>query len=122
MRPLLAIGRGLTARGHQITVLTGTALRDTVRNAGLAFAPLAGAADYDTAKLGTSPAGSGPGDIDHDWAYGFARPMPEEHRALQRLLGADPDQYLIANVLFLGAWPARLGAPGRRPKRWVTVN
>jgi hypothetical protein len=122
MRPLLAIGRALTRRGHEITVLTGAALRDAVREFGLAFEPLAGEADYDTSKLGTNPAGGGPGDIDHDWEHAFARPMPEEHRALQRLLEADPDRYLIANVLFLGAWPARLGAPGRRPKRWVTVN
>lgn len=122
LRPLLAIGRALAARGHEITVLTGTALRDTVRKAGLDFAPLAGDADYDTAGLGSGPEGSGPGHIDYDWNHGFARPMPEEHRALQRLLEADPEQYLIANVLFLGAWPARLGAPGRRPKRWIAVS
>jgi hypothetical protein len=79
-------------------VLTGTALRDAVGRAGLAFAPLA------------------------DTAQDFARPMPAEHRALQGLLEADPDQYLIANVLFLGAWPTRLGAPGRRPRRWIAVS
>jgi UDP:flavonoid glycosyltransferase YjiC (YdhE family) len=126
LRPLLAIGRALATRGHKITVLTGTALRDTVRKAGLAFAPLAGAADFDTAELGRRPEGSlpapGPGHVDYDWNHAFAQPMPEEHRALQRLLEADPDQYLIANVLFLGAWPARLGAPGRRPKRWISVS
>jgi len=122
MRPLLAIGRALTLRGHEITVLTGTALRDAVREAGLAFESLAGDADYDTSQLGRNPAAGRAGDIDHDWEHGFARPMPEEYRALQRLLAADPDRYLIANVLFLGAWPARLGAPGRRPKRWITVN
>jgi len=115
LRPLLAIGRALAARGHEITVLTGTALRETVREAGLAFEPLAGAADYDTAQLGS-------GLIDDDWEHGFARPMPDEHHALQRLLDADPDQHLIAHVLFLGAWPTRLGAPGHRPRRWVTVS
>jgi len=103
LRPLLAIGLALAARGHEITVLTGAALRDTVRKAGLAFESLAGDADY-------------------DGNHGFARPMPAEYRTLQRLLDADPDQYLIANVLFLGAWPARLGAPGRRPKRWIAVS
>jgi UDP:flavonoid glycosyltransferase YjiC (YdhE family) len=122
LRPLLAIGRALAARGHEITVLTGTALRDTVRKAGLAFEPLAGEADYDTAELGTGSESSGPGHIDYDWNHGFARPMPEEHRALQRLLEADPERYLLANVLFLGAWPARLGAPGRRPKRWIAIS
>lgn len=122
LRPLLAIGRALAGRGHEVTVLTGTALRDTVRKAGLAFEPLAGAADYDTAELGTGSESDGPGHIDYDWHHGFARPMPEEHRALQRLLEVDPDQYLIANVLFLGAWPGRLGAPGRRPKRWIAVS
>jgi UDP:flavonoid glycosyltransferase YjiC (YdhE family) len=124
LRPLLAIGRALTARGHQITVLTGAALEDTVRKAGLTFAAMTGDADYDTAELGSRPASraAGPGHIDHDWEHAFARPMPEEHRALQGLLEADPDQHLIANVLFLGAWPTRLGAPGRRPRRWIAVS
>lgn len=122
LRPLLAIGRALAARGHDITVLTGSALRDTVREAGLGFEPLAGAADPDPALFGRPLPGGGPGHPDHDGEHGFGRPMPEEHRALQRLLDRDPDQYLIANVLFLGAWPSRLGAPGRRPKRWVTVS
>lgn len=48
--------------------------------------------------------------------------MPDEHAALQELLDKDPDQYLIANALFLGAWPTRLGARGLRPRRWVAVS
>jgi UDP:flavonoid glycosyltransferase YjiC (YdhE family) len=48
--------------------------------------------------------------------------MPDGHAALQELLDEDPGQYLISNALFLGALPARLGAAGRRPLRWVAVS
>jgi UDP:flavonoid glycosyltransferase YjiC (YdhE family) len=52
----------------------------------------------------------------------FANPMPDEHRALQGLLEQDPDQYLICNLLFLGAVPVKLGVPGRGPLRWIAVS
>jgi hypothetical protein len=48
--------------------------------------------------------------------------MPDEHAALQDLLSEDPNQYLVANALFLGALPVYRGAPGLRPLRWVAVS
>jgi hypothetical protein len=126
MGPLLQLARALAGRGHQITVLTGGAFRQAVERAGLEFAPLAGAADYDIkqfaierARAGVAP---GPEQLNFDWINCFVNPMPEEHLALQRLLEQDPEQYLISNVLFLGAVPVKQGAPGRRPLRWVGVS
>jgi len=40
LTPLLQLGRGLAARGHRITVLTGSRFRVAVENAGLGLAPL----------------------------------------------------------------------------------
>jgi len=124
--PLVQLGRALAARGHQVTVLTGSGFREAVESAGLGFAALAGAADYDIRQMvaartaaGVAP---GPEQLNFDWINCFVNPMPEEHLALQRLLDEDPDQYLISNVLFLGAVPARQGAPGRLPLRWVGVS
>ena len=124
--PLLQVARALAARGHEITVLSGTVFREAVESAGLAFAPLAGVADYDIRelmvereRLGLAP---GPEALNFDWVHAFANPMPEEHLALQKLLEQDPDQYLVANVLFLGALPVRRGVPGVRPKRWTAVS
>lgn len=124
--PLLQIARGLAARGHQITVLTGSGFRAAVEQAGLSFAPLTGAADFDVRELHAQPGRAalppGPAQLSWDLINIFINPMPDEHAALQELLRRDPGQYLVANTLFLGAWPAKLGAPGRRPARWVAVS
>jgi hypothetical protein len=123
--PLLQIARGLAARGHQITVLTGSGFRAAVEQAGLSFAPLTGAADFDVRELHSQPGRAAlppPAQVAWDLVNIFISPMPDEHAALQELLSRDPGQYLIANTLFLGAWPARLGAPGPRPARWVGVS
>jgi UDP:flavonoid glycosyltransferase YjiC (YdhE family) len=124
--PLLRIARALAARGHHMTFLTGSGFREAVEGAGLAFEPLAGAADFDIrelvaerTKLGLAP---GPEELNFDWIHAFVDPMPEQHLALQRLLERDPDQYLISNVLFLGAVPAKQGVPGRLPQRWIGVS
>jgi UDP:flavonoid glycosyltransferase YjiC (YdhE family) len=124
--PLLQISRGLAARGHQVTMLTGSGFRSAVERAGLAFAPLTGSADYDFRQLTSDPERvalpPGPPQFNHDWVRLFINPMPDEHAALQDLLRRDPGQYLIANTQFLGAWPTRQGAPGLRPPRWLAVS
>jgi UDP:flavonoid glycosyltransferase YjiC (YdhE family) len=124
--PLLQIARGLTARGHQVTVLTGSGYRSPVERAGLVFASLTGLADYDFRELTSDPERAalppGPAQFNHDWASLFINPMPDEHATLQEMLRRDPDQYLIANAQFLGAWPVRQGAPGLRPLRWLGVS
>jgi UDP:flavonoid glycosyltransferase YjiC (YdhE family) len=48
--------------------------------------------------------------------------MPEQHAVLQQLLEQDPDQYLIGNALWLGAFPTAMGTPGLRPRRWIAVT
>ena len=125
--PMLQLARALDSRGHRITVLSGSAFRESVQNAGLAFAPLTGDADYDIGDVvaGREKAGVTPGtsdEINFDWIHAFIDPMPQEHRDLQQLLDQDPEQYLISSVLFLGALPVRRGAPGRRPLRWTAVS
>lgn len=124
--PLLQIGRGLAADGHQVTVLAGSRFRSTVEQAGLAFASLTGAADYDIGQLVSQPERAalppGPAQLNFDFINAFINPMPSQRHALQELLSRDPGQYLVANALFLGAWPARQGAPGPRPARWLSVS
>jgi hypothetical protein len=60
--------------------------------------------------------------LNYDWIHSFVNPLPDQYAVLQRLLEQDPDQYLISNTLWLGAFPAALGAPGLRPRRWVGVT
>ncbi|GAB7036959.1 glycosyltransferase [Catenuloplanes niger JCM 9533] len=124
--PMLRLARLLAARGHQVTVLAGSGYRDAVERAGMRFVALGGTADYDVAEIMAErerralPAG--PASIAFDWTHLFVESVPDQHRSLQGLLADDPEQYLIANVLFLGAFPAAMGAPGPRPLRWVGVS
>jgi UDP:flavonoid glycosyltransferase YjiC (YdhE family) len=124
--PLFEIARGLMARGHQVTVLTGSGFRSSVERAGLSFAPLTGTADFDPRSVHAQPARAalppGPAQLSWDLVNVFINRMPDQHAALQELLHREPGQYLVANTLFLGAWPAWLGAPGARPARWVAAS
>ncbi|WP_194894220.1 nucleotide disphospho-sugar-binding domain-containing protein [Catenulispora pinisilvae] len=126
LAPLLELARRLAGRGHQITVLTGSRFRTEVEEGGLGFEPLTGAADFDDRLYGDLPERAdlapGPEQLNFDWIHAFADPMPDQHARLQELLERDPDQYLISNALFLGALPPALGAPGRKPLRWVAVS
>lgn len=45
LSPLLRIAEGLSLRGHQITVITGSRFRTDVEAAGLGFMPVSGLAD-----------------------------------------------------------------------------
>ncbi|MFJ2158073.1 nucleotide disphospho-sugar-binding domain-containing protein [Streptomyces sp. NPDC087856] len=126
LSPLLQIGRGLAARGHRITVVTGSRFRAEVEKAGLAFRSVTGRADFDDRLLGEDPERAklapGPEMLNYDWTHAFVNPMPNQTAVLQQLLEEDPDQYLISNVLWLGALPSALGAPGLRPRRWIGVT
>ncbi len=126
LAPLLELARGLAARGHQITVLTGSRFRDEVEGSGLGFRALSGGADFDDRLFGEiverAELAPGPEQLNFDWVHAFVNPVPDQHAALQELLEQDPDQYLICNALFLGAVPPAMGAPGRRPLRWVAVS
>jgi hypothetical protein len=83
LTPLLQLGRGLAARGHRITVLTGSRFRVTVENAGLGFAPLHGTADYDIGQLMALPERDGlqprPALLNSDWIHAFVNPKPDQH-------------------------------------------
>ncbi|MEU0072499.1 nucleotide disphospho-sugar-binding domain-containing protein [Streptomyces sp. NPDC006332] len=124
--PLLRLARGLAGRGHQITVVTGSRFRADVENAGLAFTPVTGLADFDDRLVGEDPERMkltpGPDMLNYDWKHAFVDPIPDQHAVLQHLLEQDPDQYLISNVVWLGALPTAMGAPGLRPRRWVAVS
>ncbi len=126
LAPLLRLARELAGRGHQITVVTGSRFRADVEKAGLSFVPVTGLADVDGNRFGEDPERAkltpGPEMLNYDWIHTFVNPLPDQHAVLQRLLEQDPDQYLISNVLWLGAFPVALGAPGLRPRRWVAVS
>jgi MGT family glycosyltransferase len=126
LSPLLQLARALAGHGHHITVVTGSRFRTDVENAGLAFTPVTGLADFDDRVFADDPERAklapGPEMINYDWIHAFVNPVPDLHAVLQQLLEQDPDQYLICNALWLGAFPTAMGVPGLRPRRWVAVT
>lgn len=126
LQPLLQIAAGLVQRGHHVTMLTGSRFGAQVKTTGARFAPLSGIADFDDRALAdTFPEVTAvePGPDQVNFLFGvLGDSIPDQHRLLQTLLDADPDTVLVANSVFLGAWPVGLGAPGRRPRRWLGVG
>jgi UDP:flavonoid glycosyltransferase YjiC (YdhE family) len=126
MQPLLQIAAGLASRGHDVTMLTGSRFQQQVRAAGVGFIALQGDADFDDRRLAEhrpAIADAAPGPDQLNALFGAAADaLPTEHRQVQALLDADPDAVLITNSVLLGPWAVALGAPGRRPRRWIAVG
>jgi len=125
--PMRTIAADLVQRGHQVTVLTGTAFREMVEQTGAAFAPLTGRADYDLSILDSSERDAlepGPAQFEWDLRNVFIASLADQHRALQLLL-AEPDSesaIVLSEIMFLGATPLMLGAPGPRPKAFAGIG
>ncbi len=107
--PVLALGRGLRDRGHEVTLLTGSKYAASAAGAGLDFLPLPPAADYDDADLEAwlprrrhrTRIAAGRYDI----TGMFVRPLGPQHRALGRALAATAYDAVIADTAFLGVLP-----------------
>jgi UDP:flavonoid glycosyltransferase YjiC (YdhE family) len=124
--PVLEIAAGLVRRGHSVTALVGARFAESAEAVGARFVPLPDDADFDDRLLlGANPERlalpPGPEQYNWDLVNVFMAGMNAQHAALQRLLDEDPDAALLCNSLFPGAWPVALGAPGRRPRRWVAL-
>ncbi|MFT2690423.1 glycosyltransferase [Clavibacter zhangzhiyongii] len=118
LAPLVTVGRGLAARGHGITVLTGEKYRDLVTGAGLRFAPLPADADFDDADLeellASASAARGVAAIREGMIAVFVRVIPGQHRALLALLDAEPFDAVLAEGSFTGLVPYLARPPAER--------
>lgn len=126
LSPMLEIGRALVGADHEVTVVTGSRFEHHVQEIGAAFVPLAGVADFDDRNLAaTFPAASTvqPGAEQLNLLFQIAvESIPAQSAALDALLQKSPASVLISNSVSFGAWPSVLGAPVRRPARWVAVG
>lgn len=126
LQPLLQIAGGLVERGHEVTVLTASRFEGRAADLGAHFVALTGSADFDDRRLAErypEAATVAAGADQLNFLFGTsADAIPDQHQSLQQLLEADPDAVLLTNSVFLGHWAVGLGAPGRRPRRWVAVG
>jgi UDP:flavonoid glycosyltransferase YjiC (YdhE family) len=126
LSPMLEIARNLVDADHDVTVVTGSRFEDAVHATGAAFVPLVGVADFDDRNLAaTFPTASTvrPGPEQLNLLFEIAvEGIPAQSAAVDALLQGKPDSVLVANSVSFGAWPSVLGAPVRRPARWIAVG
>jgi MGT family glycosyltransferase len=113
--PLLAVGRGLLARGHRVTVLTGRKYAALVTASGLQFRPLPASVDFDDDDLDGWLPGRGQGGRlaagRHDILGLFIGPLPVQHSALVTELAAGGYDAVVADAAYLGVLPTVLAVP-----------
>ncbi|QKV74040.1 glycosyltransferase [Amycolatopsis sp. Hca4] len=129
VNPLRPIAAHLVAEGHDVTFVTGTNLRDAVLSTGAAFHPLQGQADYDGPEVYQSVpeltrVAPGVEQIAVYLTEVLAKPMREQHEAVQEVLAQQPDTPTIVlhEMYFNGLWPIQLGAPGIRPAEVIGLG
>ncbi|WP_375492730.1 nucleotide disphospho-sugar-binding domain-containing protein [uncultured Jatrophihabitans sp.] len=126
--PMAMIAEDLAARGHDVTLVSGTAVLPS-SNA-VRTAAFDADADFDLDEVTRAERARpdapppGPELLNRDLQWGFIDPVPDQHRTLQRLLtdaGGEPVTILMENG-FNGAWPMLLGAPGPRADRVIGIG
>lgn len=120
LNPLLAIARILIAEGHEITCLTGTALRDRVESSGATFRPLPPDADFDpndvfarVPELKTIP--PGPEWMRFAIERVFVDNIVPQHDGLLDALQDFEADVIIGDDMFFGVLPMLLGPRAKRP-------
>lgn len=124
--PMLALGRGLRRRGHEVTLLTGSKYAASTAGAGLDFLPLPREVDYDDGDLEAwlpkrrhrTRVAAGRYDI----TGMFVRPLAPQHRAVGRALAARRYDAVVADTAFLGVLPLLTGSAARPPVFGVSIT
>lgn len=118
--PMLVIGAELVQRGHRVLMLTGSRFREAAEAKGLEFHALGGNADFDDRDIPSYLPDRGkykPGiqQAQYDIQTMFVRTIPEQFRAVQRILAAErPDAVLVDNA-FAGVAPLILNPAAQHP-------
>lgn len=124
--PMLALGRGLRRRGHEVTLLSGSKYAASAAGAGLDFLPLPPEVDYDDADVEAwlpqrrhrTRIAAGRYDI----TGLFIRPLGPQHRALTRALANRRHEVVVADTAFLGVLPLLSGSAPRPPVLGVSLT
>lgn len=107
--PVTAVAERLVDRGDAVSILTGRKYEAAVLRAGASFLPLPASVDYDDADLDSwlpdRDRYKGLAGLRRDLIGMFVRPIPEQHRAVQRLLTDDRWDAVIAEFAFTGLLP-----------------
>lgn len=117
--PIIAIARDLVARGHDVTVLTGSRFREAVEAAGAAHRALGGIADYDDRvmqdHLPDRDKYRGIAKLQYDIQTIFIKTVPDQTRAVEAAIAELAPDAILVDAAFAGAIPILLDGPASRP-------
>jgi MGT family glycosyltransferase len=118
--PMTGIGEYLVDRDHRVIMLTGSRFEDRTRDAGMEFVPLTGIADFDdrdmASHLPDRARYRGLAQAQYDIQTIFIRPIPEQFRAVESILGRDAPDAVLVDSAFAGVLPLLLGSRATRPR------
>ncbi|WP_448006281.1 glycosyltransferase [Agromyces bauzanensis] len=117
--PLIAIARDLVARGHDVTVLTGSRFRDAVLATGAGHRALGGVADFDDRvmqdHLPERDRHRGIAKLRYDIETIFIRTVPDQSRAVEAAIADLAPDAILVDAAFAGILPTLLDDPASRP-------
>jgi UDP:flavonoid glycosyltransferase YjiC (YdhE family) len=120
LNPLLSIASRLIADGHEVVVLSATALKERVERSGASFRPFSGEADRDLRDFAAAypeflsiPPGVAMTRFYFERV--FADPLVDQFAGIQSVLSEFPADVILADNLFLGVLPLLLGPRSARP-------
>jgi UDP:flavonoid glycosyltransferase YjiC (YdhE family) len=118
--PLLSVGRALLSQGHEVLVLSATALRERIKDSGATFRPFPRIADFDLRFVEEEfpeyfdfP----PGPKLNMWILkrAFVDTVPAQHETMQQALQDFPADIILADNFLFGALPMLYGPRSERP-------
>lgn len=117
--PMLAAAGDLVRRGHRVIVLTGSRFADRVEAIGAEFHALDGVADFDDrdveSYLPDRDRYRGLAQAQYDIQTIFVRTIPDQFRAVQRILRTDDVDAILVDGAFAGVAPLLFGDGPRPP-------
>ena len=117
--PIIAIARELIARGHHVTVLTGSRFRDLVVATGAEHRSLRGVADFDDRviqdHLPERDRHRGIRRLRYDIETIFVKTVPDQTRAVEAAIAELAPDAILVDAPFAGIVPLLLDDPPSRP-------
>lgn len=116
---MLAAAADLVRRGHRVIVLTGSRFAERVAATGAEFRALDGLADFDDrdvpSYLPDRDRYRGLAQAQYDIQTIFVRTIPDQFRAVRRILADEPVDAILVDGAFAGVAPLLFGDAPRPP-------
>jgi MGT family glycosyltransferase len=120
LNPLLAVARGLIDDHHEVTFLTGTALRPRIEASGAKFRAFSGRADLDLVDINSVVPELKNIEPGLEWLHVvmrrlFVEAIPSQHAALEQAVRDIRPDVIVGDDMIFGVLPMLLGPRANRP-------